>query len=322
MFRIFVSGKLTDGTDAESGFPQCAAGLTQLQLFYNSEKGTSCAFLDKSAEVRGAVSEMCSCVVECGCAVILAEIIQDLRNGAALSCAGENGFDIILMVAKKLGPEHHQLGVEKGGAVSFVKHIFEIKIFQGGTDAGIITGMKDQKIPFCFLIKNMGKKLRKSTVRSKRLKESALEGGDSYDNVERKAVVKNSQAVLCVGRNDADISGLQGVMYALDLVGCSSLVNTENLKKIMLVGKLRSVAVMLADDNIFRNIFEHIVLTHVWEPWFLTKLWNEQTPGADVVLIQILEILRKSFGMFFFQEIYFFIKKFILGVFREIPVKI
>ena len=90
----------------------------------------------------------------------------------------------------------------------------------------------------------------------------------------------------------------------------------------MLVGELRSVAVMLADDNIFRNIFEQIVLTHVWEPWFLTKLRNEQTPTADIVLVQTPEIFRKSFRMFFFQEIYFFIKKLILGVFREIPVKI
>ena len=135
MFRIFVSGKLADGADAESGFPQCAAGLTQFQLFYNGEKSTAGTFFDEGTEMRGAVTEMCGRVVKRSCAVILTEIIQDLWDGAALSCPGENGFNIIFMVAQKFGPEHHQLGVEEGRAVSCVKHIFYIKILQGGADA-------------------------------------------------------------------------------------------------------------------------------------------------------------------------------------------
>lgn len=45
MLRIFISGKLTDGADTERGFPQCTAGLAELQLFYNSKKSAACTFL-------------------------------------------------------------------------------------------------------------------------------------------------------------------------------------------------------------------------------------------------------------------------------------
>ncbi len=70
---------------------------------------------------------MCSSVMECGCTVILAEIIQNLRNTAVAGRFCENGFNIILMIAQKLGPQHHQLGVKESGAVSGVEHIFEYK---------------------------------------------------------------------------------------------------------------------------------------------------------------------------------------------------
>ena len=143
MLRIFVSGKLTDRADAESGFPQCAVGLTQFQLFYNGEKGTAGTFFDESTEMRGAVTEMCSRVVKCSCAVILTEIIQDLRDGAASGGTGEDGFNVIFVISETFRPQHHQLGIEKGSAVSGVKHIFHIELLKGGADAWIVTGMKN-----------------------------------------------------------------------------------------------------------------------------------------------------------------------------------
>ena len=167
MLRIFISGKLTDGADTERGFPQCTAGLAELQLFYNSKKSAACTFPDKCAEMGGAVSEMCSSVMECGCTVILTEIIQNLRNTAVAGRFCENGFDIILMIAQKLSPQHHQLGIQESGVVSGVEHIFDIKILQCGTDLRVFSCMKDQEVPLRFLIEHMGKKFRKCAVSGK-----------------------------------------------------------------------------------------------------------------------------------------------------------
>lgn len=167
MLRIFISGKLTDGADTERGFPQCTAGLAELQLFYNSKKSAACTFPDKCAEMGGAVSEMCSSVMECGCTVILAEIIQNLRNTAVAGRFCENGFNIILMIAQKLGPQHHQLSIQECRAVSGMKHVFNIKVFQCGEDMCVFSCMKDQEVSLRFLIEHMGKKFRKCAVSGK-----------------------------------------------------------------------------------------------------------------------------------------------------------
>ena len=115
MLRIFISGKLTDGADTERGLPQCTAGLAELQLFYNSKKSAACTFPDKCAEMGGAVSEMCSSVMKCGCTVILAEIIQDLRNTAVAGRFCENGFNIIASVAALI------VGIGAVGALIYMK---------------------------------------------------------------------------------------------------------------------------------------------------------------------------------------------------------
>lgn len=95
--------------------------------------------------------------MECGCAVILTEIIQDLRDAAVAGRFCENGFDVILMVAQQLGPQHHQLGIQEGRAVSGMKHVFNIKVFQSGADLRVFPCMKDQEVSLCFLIKHMRK---------------------------------------------------------------------------------------------------------------------------------------------------------------------
>ena len=96
--------------------------------------------------------------------VILAEIIQDFRNTAVACGFGEDGFDIILVITEQLCPEHHQFRIEKGGTIPGMKHIFNVEIFQGRKNPFIFTGMKDQKISFCFLIQHMGEKFRQSAV--------------------------------------------------------------------------------------------------------------------------------------------------------------
>ena len=63
----------------------------------------------------GAVSEMCSSVMECGCTVILAEIIQNLRNTAVAGRFCENGFNIIASVAALI------VGIGAVGALIYMK---------------------------------------------------------------------------------------------------------------------------------------------------------------------------------------------------------
>lgn len=137
--------------------------------------------------------------MKCGCTVILAEVVQDLRDAAVAGRFCENGFDIILMVAQQPGPQHHQLGVKESGAVSGVEHIFDIKILQCGTDLRVFSCMKDQEVSLCFLIEHMGKKFRKCAVSSKRLKESTLKSRCPHDNIKGKAVIKNSQLCRVLG---------------------------------------------------------------------------------------------------------------------------
>ena len=110
---------------------------------------------------------MCSSVMKCGCTVILAEVVQDLRDAAVAGRFCKDGFDIILMVAQQLGPKHHQLGIQESGAVSGVEHIFDIKILQCGTDLRVFSCMKDQEVSLCFLVEHMRKKFRKCTVSGK-----------------------------------------------------------------------------------------------------------------------------------------------------------
>ena len=117
--------------------------------------------------MRGAVSKMSSSVMKCGCTVILAEVVQNLRDAAVAGRFCENGFNIILMIAQKLGPQHHQLSIQECRAVSGMKHVFNIKVFQCGEDMCVFSCMKDQEVSLRFLIEHMGKKFRKCAVSGK-----------------------------------------------------------------------------------------------------------------------------------------------------------
>ena len=117
--------------------------------------------------MRGTVSEMGSGIMKGSGTVILTEIIQDFRNTAVACGFGEDGFDIILMIAQKLGPQHHQLSIQECRAVSGMKHVFNIKVFQCGEDMCVFSCMKDQEVSLRFLIEHMGKKFRKCAVSGK-----------------------------------------------------------------------------------------------------------------------------------------------------------
>lgn len=67
------------------------------------------------------------------------------------------------------------------------------------------------------------------------------------------------------------------MMDSLDLIAHSTVINTEDLKKIMFMGKLRSIAVMLADNDILWNVCEHIVLAKI------RNHGPDEAPGHTVV---------------------------------------
>ena len=109
--------------------------------------------------------------------------------------------------------------------------------------------------------------------------------------------------MLGIRWDNANITRMQSMMDSLDLVAHSAIINAEDLKKIMLVGKLRSIAVMLADNDILWNVCEHIVLTKIRKPWVLTKLRDIQPLVTDVIRVQAVKIFLEGFRVFFFLKI-------------------
>ena len=121
--------------------------------------------------------------------------------------------------------------------------------------------------------------------------------------------------MLGIRWDNANITRMQSMMDSLDLVAHSAIINAEDLKKIMLVGKLRSIAVMLADNDILWNVCEHIVLTKIRKPWFLTKLRDIQPLVTDVIRVQAVKIFLEGFRVFFFLKINISVKNLIFCVF-------
>ena len=83
---------------------------------------------------------------------MLVQVIQDLCHGAAGSIPCEDGFDIFFVIAQKLSPEQNQQGIQKSVSIFLMSQVFDKKILQGFYNDLIISSMKDQKIPLCFLI--------------------------------------------------------------------------------------------------------------------------------------------------------------------------
>ena len=83
---------------------------------------------------------------------MLVQVIQDLCHGAAGSIPCEDGFDIFFVIAQKLSPEQNQQRIQKSISIFLMSQVFDKKIFQGFYNNLIIFGMKDQKIPLCFMI--------------------------------------------------------------------------------------------------------------------------------------------------------------------------
>lgn len=74
-----------------------------------------------------------------------------------------------------------------------------------------------------------------------------------------------------VRRNNTDISRMQSMGNSLNLRVRSSIINTKDLKELMLVYIDRRITVMLAQHNISIKIPEQVAFFQVWKPGLLAK---------------------------------------------------
>lgn len=84
--------------------------------------------------------------------------------------------------------------------------ILDIKIFNHRTDDQIISGMEDQIISLGFAVQNMRKEGRKCTVCSKCLEKCRLKSRGTHNDVQSNTVIKNTDTVFCIWRDNADVA--------------------------------------------------------------------------------------------------------------------
>lgn len=78
--------------------------------------------------------------------------------------------------------------------------IFYKKLLHRFHNNFIISSVENQKIPLCFVIEHMGKKLGQCAVCSQCLEKGGLESGSPHQNIDGNAVIKNTHAVSGVRR--------------------------------------------------------------------------------------------------------------------------
>ena len=77
-----------------------------------------------------------------------------------------------------------------------------------------------------------------------------MKGGATYQDIKSNTVIKDPHTVSGMRWDDTDISGMQSVFDPLYRSVGSSVIQTENLKKFMFMGKNRGIAVMLGKHDI------------------------------------------------------------------------
>lgn len=94
-----------------------------------------------------------------------------------------------------------------------------------------------------------------------------------------------------VRRNNTDISRMQSMGNPLNLRVRSSIINTKDLKELMLVYIDRRITVMLAQHNISIKIPEQVAFFQVWKPGLLAKGRHIQPVTGDQFPVQPLSIM-------------------------------
>ena len=86
--------------------------------------------------------------------------------------------------------------------------------------------MEDKIIALCFAVQNMSKKMSQSTVFCQRLKESGLKCTATNQDIKSDTVIKNTDTVFCMWRNDADIAFMQSMLNSLNRGMSLAIINT------------------------------------------------------------------------------------------------
>ena len=96
----------------------------------------------------------------------------------------------------------------------------------------------------------------------------------------------------------------------------SSVINTENLKKLVLMGKNRRITVMLGKYDIAIHVMKKIGFFHIGIPGLCLKFRDKKPVFIDQFTVQCKTIFMKGFRMFFLLKVKCFIKNliFIVGI--------
>lgn len=102
---------------------------------------------------------------------------------------------------------------------------------------------------------------------------------------------------------------MQSMGNSLNLRVRSSIINTKDLKELMLVYIDLRITVMLAQHNISIKIPEQVAFFQVWKPGLLAKGRHIQPVTGDQFPVQPLAVFHKRFRVFFFCKIQIPVKK-------------
>ena len=143
-----------------------------------------------------------------------------------------------------------------------------------------------------------------------------MKGGATYQDIKSNTVIKDPHTVSGMRWDDTDISGMQSVFDPLYRSVGSSVIQTENLKKFMFMGKNRGIAVMLGKHDIAIYIMKKIGFFHIGIPSFGLKLRYIKPVFIDLFTVQCQAIIMKSLRMLLLLQIKCLIKSliFIVGI--------
>ena len=121
--------------------------------------------------------------------------------------------------------------------------------------------------------------------------------------------------------DDADITSMQSMGNSLDRCLSGAVIDTENLKKFMLMNKQRCITVVFCKHDISGQITKKIFFFHIRIPGFRAQFRYKKMMVRDQVTVQPKTIVMKSRRVIFFFKIHVFIKNFILVIMVKIISK-
>ena len=167
----------------------------------------------------------------------------------------------------------------------------------------------------------MREKLCQCTVGSKSLEEGTLESGTSNQNIEGNTVIENTHTMFGVRWNNTNVPGVQCMGNSLYGGVCGSIINTQNLKKFMLMNINGRITVMLTEHNISIEVLEYITFFNIRKPCLIKKNRNIKIVTGNQFFIQSLAIFPKSLRMILLCKIQIPVKNLIWFVSMYVILK-